>query len=182
LLARDLKAMGLPLPQGALEEAANYDALYQMARCPDWSLPVRETDARKMKGFAEAIESYRQRVEKARRVYDALDRYLAARFSKLGGDLAVLFGSYADGSLDLRSDVDLVLVGSAFPKDRSNRAHLVCDADFPERLQILAYRPEELLRLVGDDDVLAREALTTRQIPNVDAGYPDQLLAVLSGQ
>jgi len=56
LLARDLRAMGVPLPPGGLEEAADYDALYQMARYPDGSLSVRETDARKMIRFAEAIE------------------------------------------------------------------------------------------------------------------------------
>jgi len=124
---------------------------------------------------------YRERVEKARRVYDAFERYLAARFSRLGGELAVLFGSYADGSFNLRSDVDLLLVGSAFPKDRSKRAYLVCDPDFPARLQVFAYRPEEFLRLVRDDDALAREALITGQILNVDAAYREQLIAVLSG-
>jgi hypothetical protein len=48
--------MGLPLPRGGLAEAANYDALYQMARYPNGSLSVREADARRMIRFAETIE------------------------------------------------------------------------------------------------------------------------------
>jgi predicted nucleotidyltransferase len=111
-----------------------------------------------------------------------LERYLAVRFSRLGGELAVLFGSYADGSFSLQSDVDLVLVGSAFPKDRSKRAHLVCDPDFPAHLQVFAYRPEEFLQLVREDDMLAREALIRGQVLDVDAAYREQLIAVLSGQ
>ena len=123
--------------------------------------------------------TYEERVERAKEIQRAVEAYAERLVSKLDARLIILFGSYADGSFDLGSDVDMLLVAGKLPADPIKRAWLLRERNFPARLQVFDYTPERFIKMLRDDDALAREALVTGQVLFVDKDYREKILAAL---
>ncbi len=123
--------------------------------------------------------TYEERLEKVKEVHGALEAYVARLVSRLDNRLVILFGSYADGSFDLGSDVDILLVAGRLPADPIKRAWVLRERGFPARLQVFDFTPEQFIKMVSDDHALAREALVTGRVLFIDEKYRERLLAAL---
>ena len=84
--------------------------------------------------------SYAERVELGNRVQDALEQFTDKVRRRLRGVLVILFGSYADGTADEESDLDLLVIASGFEKmDLWERMTLL------GRARVGMYKPMEIL-------------------------------------
>jgi len=134
-------------------------------------------------GWAEARERWPRRTAKAEKVSAALERFAdwACSSSGLGLDvkLLMLFGSYADGTFRMDSDVDVLVVASGLPAGRGERRVLLEAFNFPARLQTFPYTPEEFIQMCRDDNGIAYSALVEGQVLHIDPEFKETLLAAL---
>lgn len=93
-----------------------------------------------------------------------LGQIAAEPLRRCGAERAVAFGSYARGTADGYSDLDLVVVLNTHrpPNERWPLLHELLDA-LPVPVDLLVYTPEELAlgmeRRIGIFDMLAREGV-----------------------
>jgi len=96
---------------------------------------------------------------------DDLAERLRAPLEEVGAERAIAFGSYARGTADAYSDLDLVVVmrTDAAGMDRCRRLFPLLRA-VPVTINLFVYTPEEfeegLARGIGVFDAIAREGVT----------------------
>jgi predicted nucleotidyltransferase len=94
-----------------------------------------------------------------------LDALLQTLIERIQPEKVVLFGSYADGTATSQSDVDLlVILESDLRRDRRQEA--ISRALRPRRVpvDILAYTPAEVQRLMEIPASFVRHILTTGKV------------------
>lgn len=125
----------------------------------------------------EARHRWPRRTAKAEKVHIALGGYLEWLKRNFEPKLVILFGSYADGTFRMDSDVDILVVASRLPE--SNARMRLRQFDFPAPLQPFPYSPEEFLERCRNDDAIVYSALTEGQILYIDPEFRPALLAAL---
>lgn len=130
-------------------------------------------------GLVDARLKWPRRAAKAEKVCRALNDYVEWARQKVDLKLAVLFGSYADGTFHMDSDVDVLLVAAKIPGEWGERRVFLERFDFPARLQTFPYTPEEFLDMCKENNGIAFSALTEGQILHIDDEYRHQLRAAL---
>jgi uncharacterized protein len=71
----------------------------------------------------------------------------------------ILFGSYARGTADPDSDIDLLVVASFEGSGFRHSLEILNRLDIRLPVDLLAYRPEDVRRRYAEGDPLIREAL-----------------------
>ena len=120
-----------------------------------------------------------RRAAKARKVSAALKRFSARVRSEYDVKLLILFGSFADGTFHMDSDVDILVVTSGMPESWGERRVALEQDDFPARLQTFPYTPEEFLQMCRGGSGLAFSALTEGRVLYIDDEYRKKLLEAL---
>lgn len=124
-----------------------------------------------------------RRAAKAEKVSAALNEYVERLEKESGYDpkLVILFGSYADGTFRMDSDVDLLVVASGLPTSWGTRRVNLEDerGGFPAKLQTFPYTPDEFLDMCRQDNGIAYSALTEGQVLYIDDEYREELVKSL---
>jgi len=128
-----------------------------------------------------ARQKWPRRTAKAEKVEAALKQYVGwlEKESGYGPKIVMLFGSYADGTFRMNSDVDLLVVASGLPTSWGKRRVSLEDhrqTDFPAKLQTFPYTPLEFLDMCKQDNGIAYSALTEGQVLYIDDEYREELL------
>ncbi len=89
----------------------------------------------------------------------SVEKYINAVNEKFSLEKAYLFGSYANGTADEDSDIDIALVSSAFSGNSfSDNVEVgVLTWGINTKIEAVAFRPEDF----NDDNLLAFEILAT---------------------
>jgi len=127
----------------------------------------------------QAARRWPRRAAKAAKVSLALERFVGWARSKYDLKLLILFGSYADGTFHLDSDVDVLVVAAGMPEGWGMRRVALEQFGFPARLQTFPYTPEEFLDMCNGGSGIAFSALTEGQVLYIDPCYRRQLLEAL---
>ena len=120
-----------------------------------------------------------RRAEYAEALECALDELVAHLSNMPEVERVILFGSYADGTFDMDSDVDVLVVASGLPRGWGRRRVCLERFGFPARLETFPYTPGEFLETCRRGGGVAYSALTEGQVLYLDPDYREQLLRVL---
>jgi len=129
--------------------------------------------------LAKARNVWPRRATRAEEVSAALEWFVGWVRSEFDLKLLILFGSYADGTFHMDSDVDVLVVASGMPEGWGKRRVNLEQHDFPARLQTFPYTPKEFLDMCRGGSGVAFSALTEGQVLYIDDEYRGQLLEAL---
>lgn len=131
--------------------------------------------------WSAARQKWPRRAAKAERVDEALGHYLEWLKQNFDLRLVMLFGSYADGTFRMDSDVDVLIVADQLSHNEPRRHTYPEDVDvkFPAKLQTFPYSPSEFVDMCKDDNAIAYSALTEGRVLYVDPDYSKKLTSVL---
>ena len=130
--------------------------------------------------WAKARERWPRRTAKAERVNAALVSYVEWLEENFNPKLVMLFGSYADGTFRMNSDVDVLVVAEKMPHRRTDRVKVLQrEFEFPAKLQAFIYTPNQFITMCKKDNSVAFSALTEGQILHIDPNYRQELITVL---
>jgi predicted nucleotidyltransferase len=129
-----------------------------------------------------AKQKWPRRGAKAEQVSVALERFADWVGSKFGLKLLILFGSYADGTFHMDSDVDLLVVADGMPGGWGKKRVFLEERgqiEFPAALQTFPYTPDEFLEMCRQGSGIAYSALTEGQVVYIDDEYRKKLISAL---
>lgn len=126
--------------------------------------------------WKEARQRWPRRTARAEKVNAALGDYLKWLERNFKLRLVILFGSYADGTFRMDSDVDLLVVADQLEGDVPTRMLRPKHINFPATLQPFPYGPQEFIKMCEDDNAIAYSALAEGLVLQIDDGYRRQLL------
>ena len=129
--------------------------------------------------WEEARQRWPRRTARAEKVNAALGDYLKWLKRNFRLRLVILFGSYANGTFRMDSDVDLLVVADQLEGDVPTRMLRPKHIIFPARLQPFPYGPQEFIKMCEDDNAIAYSALTEGLVLQIDDGYRRQLLKTI---